>query len=320
MSLFDEIRAAATEVARRARFVRIDEGGLDALAGALVAEGAPPPSRDPAHHPFEDAATTLAFVVTLDAVNFGSGWFPHLVKREGSSGYFTIAGALEDHVRAHGALFARELRAATPASCAALFGQPIERPEVAELMTHFARAWNELGERLERVHGGSFGRLVAAAGGRAEALVRELAELPAYRDVCVYDGDLRVPLYKRAQITVSDLHEAFAGLGPGAFVDIDALTMFPDNLVPHVLRVEGALAYAPALLARIDAGELLEVGSAEEIEIRAVGLHAVERLVAACRSRGLETNASSLDHRLWHRGQAPRIKAQPRHRTRCTYY
>lgn len=319
MSLFDEIRSACAEVARRARFVRIDEAGLGRLAASLVAE-VPPPSEDPAHHPFPDAHTTLAFVISLDAVNFGSGWFPHLVKREGRSGYFTISGAFEDHVRAHGAPSAAFLCEATPEGCGALFGQPMDDPQVAELMGLFATAWRELGSRLVSVHGGSFERLIDSCARRAESLVRELATLACYRDECVYEGDLRVPLYKRAQITVSDLHVAFAGQGHGTFLDIDELTMFPDNLVPHVLRVEGVLEYDPALLARIDAGDLIAVGSKEEIEIRAVGLHAVEGLVAACRARGLETNAPTLDHRLWHRGQDPRIKAHPRHRARCTFY
>ena len=49
--------------------------------------------------------------------------------------------------------------------------------------------------------------------------------------------------------------------------------------MPHVLRVDGVLEYDPALLARIDAGELIAAGSPEEVEIRAVSLHAVERLV-----------------------------------------
>jgi hypothetical protein len=193
-------------------------------------------------------------------------------------------------------------------------------PHVAELMALFATAWRELGARLRSAHDGSFERLVESAGGRAELLVRELATLSCYRDECIYEGNLRVPLYKRAQITANDLHLAFGGEGLGRFSDMDRLTMFADNLVPHVLRVEGVLEYAPSLLARIDAGELLVVGSSEEIEIRAVGLHAVEGLAAACRARGLDANAPTLDHRLWHRGQDPRIKAQPRHRTRCTFY
>ena len=319
MSFFDEIREACAEVTRRARFVRIDRAGLERLAHSLASEAAPR-SEDPAHLPFESEATTLAFVITLDAVNFGSGYFPHLIKREGRSGYFTIAGALEDHVRENGPLSARDLCGMTAASCGRLFAQPMDDPAVAELMHLFAKAWRELGERLEARHGGRFERLVESAGGRAEALVCELATLPSYFDECVYEGDLRVPLYKRAQITVSDLHEAFRGEGPGAFSDMDSLTMFPDNLVPHVLRVEGVLEYDASLLARIDAGELLEVGSTEEVEIRAVGLHAVELLVEACADQGFVTRAPSLDHRLWHRGQAPRIKAHPRHRARCTFY
>ena len=45
--------------------------------------------------------------------------------------------------------------------------------------------------------------------------------------------------YKRAQIVPADL--ALAGVAE--FDDLDRLTIFADNLVPHVLRVDGVLAY-----------------------------------------------------------------------------
>ena len=50
-----------------------------------------------------DAPTqaTLAYVVTLDAINFGSGYFPKLTKRAGLSGYFTVAASLKDLYEAH---------------------------------------------------------------------------------------------------------------------------------------------------------------------------------------------------------------------------
>jgi len=38
----------------------------------------------------------VAFFLTLDAINFGSGYFPHLGKRPGMSGYFTAAASLTD--------------------------------------------------------------------------------------------------------------------------------------------------------------------------------------------------------------------------------
>ena len=59
--------------------------------------------------------------------------------------------------------------------------------------------------------------------------------------------------------------------------------MFADNLVPHVLRLDGILRFDPELVARIDREELIEHGSAEEVEIRACAVHAVELLVAAVR-------------------------------------
>src|SRR3989442_1709395 len=81
----------------RARSVQID---VDA-AGSI--EPGPEPALDPECHyldgPAEDVA---AYVLTLEAINFGSGWFPTLRKRAGSSGYVTIAGALADRFRAAG--------------------------------------------------------------------------------------------------------------------------------------------------------------------------------------------------------------------------
>ena len=87
-----------------------------------------------------------------------------------------------------------------------------------------------------------------------------------------------------------------------------------------MLRSFGVLLYSPDLAKRIDAEELIPSGSAEEVEIRAVALHAVERLAGSCARRGWRAPPRRLDHLLWSRGQSPRVKARPRHRTRCPYY
>lgn len=316
--LFDRIREAAAEVARRARFVRIDDTALERFAGHLARERPALPDIDPTLRRLGSAERTLAFVVTMNAANFGSGWFPHLRKREGLSGSLSLATALRERFEAEGALAAGELAAIDAAGCARLFGQPLE-PPVDELMGLYARSWNDLGRLLLERHRGSFEALVAAAGGSAETLVRLLARMPLYRDVARYEG-FAVPFYKRAQITASDLSLVFKGRGPGHFADLDQLTLFADNLVPHVLRMLGVLDYELRLAMRIDAAELLEGGSEEEVEIRAVALHAVERLAASCAARGFRPGVHRLDHLLWSRGQSPHIKARPRHRTRCPYY
>jgi len=314
--VFDRIRLACARVAEVAKQVHIDAAGLERLAGELVVSGIEP-LLDPVHEPYEDPATTLAFVMTLDAINFGSGWFPQLRKRDGRSGYFSVALALRERFDARGAWSAAELRTLTTQQCADVFGQP--DPDAQELMAHFAQALRDLGAWLEERHAGSFEVAVAAAGCCAARLVEGLAQMPFYRDVTRYSG-FEVPLYKRAQITANDLATAFGGAGPGHFDDIERLTMFADNLVPHVLRCEGALVYDAELAGRIESGERLAVGEPAEVEIRAVGLHAVERCVALCRAAGASVGARLLDTLLWQRGQRPEIKAHPRHRARSTYY
>ena len=319
MTVFARIRTACAEVARRAKHVRIEAGRLRAFCAELLAEPGRPPGLDPAHHLFGRGGDTLAYVITLDAINFGSGWFPWLEKRPGLSGYFTVANALREHFEARGPWSAAELVRLDAAECARVLGQPAGVPERAELMELFARALRDLGHFLEARHRGRFEGVVESAGGSCAALVQELAEMPLYRDVARYD-ELEVPFYKRAQLTAADLAAAFGGEGPGRFHDLAELTIFADNLVPHVLRREGVLVYVPGLAARIDRGEAIEAGSPEEVELRAASVHAVEGCVAEARRQGADVTAQQLDYRLWTRGQRPEYKAHPRHRTRTSFY
>jgi hypothetical protein len=319
LSALDEVRQAAAMVVARSRHVRLHPAKLEELAERLNDE-APPPG-DPAHLQLATPEETLAFVVTLDAVNFGSGWFPVLEKPEGLSGYFTIAGALRRRFVAEGAFGATELAALEAPECARIFGQDLGNRGAAELMTLFARSLGDLGRFLEARFDGSFAALVASANGSACRLVERLCEMPLYRDVSRY-RELEVPFYKRAQITAWDLALAFEHAGPGSFEDLGQLTIFADNLVPHVLRCEGALEYEAELSRRIDAGCLLPAGSTEEVEIRAAAVHAVERMLeyTARVHPGAGLFAARLDQLLWSRGQRPEFKSRNRHRTRTVYY
>ena len=122
----------------------------------------------------------------------------------------------------------------------------------------------------------------------------------------------RCRFYKRAQLAAADLH--LQGIAPAR--DLPSLTLFADNLVPHVLRLDGMLEFEPELVARIDREELLEHDSPEEVEIRACAVHAVELLVAGHGA----TTATAVDNVLWHRGAGRRYKERPRHRARTTAY
>ena len=316
--VFSHIRLACARVAETSRWVRIDEDRVLSFAAELAAAPTVPIALDPAHHVLGDPGETLAYIVTLDAINFGSGWFPVLRKRDGMSGYFTVATALKEQFETHGPWSAADLGALGADDCARVFGQD-PAGEGALLMAHFATALGDLGRLLARRFDSSFERLVGAAECSAARLVEILAEMPLYRDVAMHAG-LAVPFYKRAQLTAADLSVAFEGSGPGCFDDLAELTIFADNLVPHVLRREGVLVYAPDLAKRIDEERPLVAGAEEEIEIRANAVHAVERCVAAMRAEGASVTAHELDYRLWNRGQLPEMKAHPRHRARTVYY
>lgn len=288
--LCDEVRSSCAEIARTAAYVSID------VEAAARVEPGPAAALDPQRHYLEGSREDVAaYLLTLDAVNFGSGWFPTLRKRPASSGYFTVAWALADQFRAHGPWSPAELRSLDGADVARVLDQDESHP----LMALYARALRELGEFLR---GRSAVAVIDAAAGSAEALAESLA-----RGMSMFDD---TGFYKRAQIFASDV--ALAGIAD--FRDLDRLTIFADNLVPHVLRVDAVLRYDDELAAHVDRGELLPPGR-QEREIRACAVHACELI---SRRRGVA--ARVLDTWLWNRGQAPRYKALPRHRTRSIYY
>jgi hypothetical protein len=311
------VRERCAEVAARARFVQIDAEGLERLARAIPAIG-PAGIEAPRRPASDDPEVLAAWVLTLDAINYGSGYFPWLRKLPGKSGYRTVEARLLEHFQRHGPLSAPDLRGFDAEGMAALLGQQPLAPPIDELMALYARGWHDLGELVEGRAGGSFVALVADARGSAEALVKTLLAMPQYRDVAHYD-DLLVPFLKRAQITVADLAWTLPPAA-GRFHDRERLTIFADNVVPHVLRLDGVLVYEADLLERIEREEPVESGAPEEVELRACAVHAVERLVELLRQGATITSAAALDAWLWQRGAGPAYKARPRHRTRCTYY
>jgi hypothetical protein len=302
-----QLREAAAAVSKRARHVRIDEATVPAYARSLPL-ASPQPGPDPGLHLVDDTREELAaFWLTLDSVNFGSGWFPTLRKRAGRSGYATVAGGIRDRFLSAGPWTSRELTRIEPSEVAGM----LDQDPAHELMGLFASALRDLGSHIEARYGGAFASVVDAAEGSATRLVSELAGWDSFADTSRYDG-LTLPFLKRAQIAAADL--ARAGLAEPH--DLGRLTMFADNLVPHVLRLDGVLRFEDELVGRIERGELIEHGSLEEIEIRACAVQAVELIVAARPG----TQAADVDQLLWLRGRGARYKASPRHRTRCTAY
>jgi putative queuosine salvage protein len=290
MALCDDVRGSCAQIAAHAAWVSID---ADVLAQVV-----PGPARalDARSHYLEGSEADVAtYMLTVDAVNFGSGWFPTLRKRRGCSGYTTVAWAIADRFRADGPWSPGALRALRADELADVLGQRRDH----ELMALYAQALRTLGAFLGDRDALA---LVREARGSAERLATMLAS----RMALFADRGF----YKRAQIAAADL--ALAGVA--RWKDLDRLTIFADNLVPHVLRCDGVLRYDDDLAAHIDAGLPLRAGQ-QEREIRACALHACELLAQRSGVAPYE-----LDNWLWNRGQEPAIKARPRHRCRTVYY
>jgi hypothetical protein len=266
--LAEEVRDHCARVAAATRHVtiRIDAARYEEGTAGL----------DPELHRLDAPRDeVIRYVLVLDAINFGSGWFDELA---------TDTDTLTRHLTERGAPWtASELRELETREVADTLGLD----PAHELTRLYTRALRELGVWL---------REPLDPGASAQAFA---AGLPFPPDP---------GFHKRAQITANDL--ALAGVAD--FDDVDRLTVFADNLLPHVLRHDGVLEYAPDLAVRIDAGAELPHGSPEEVELRACAVHACEQLAAAA---GVPPR--TLDNWLWHRGRD--LPGRP-HRTRTTAY
>ena len=250
MGLCDDVRESTARDRRGARATcdRPRPAGRDRAGAAARARPRAPLPRGLAR------GRRRATCSTLDAINFGSGWFPTLRKRPGCSGYYTVAWALADHFRAHGPWSNDELRAMTRTRIAAVLGQ--DRGH--ELMALYAEALRELGassgpRRARRGRGGRRLGRGARAALRRDAVLRRPRLLQARADHRERPRARRRRRVRRPR----------------------RLTIFADNLVPHVLRVDGVLRYDDALAAQIDPASCCRRAS-EEREIRACAVHACE--------------------------------------------
>ncbi len=266
--LAEDVRAHCAEVAARAELVAID---LDAASYAGGVSGL-----DPELHRLDAPRDEVVrYVLILDAVNFGSGWFEALG---------TDTDALTRRLTERGTPWTpAELRALETAEVADTLGLPRDHA----LTGHYTDALHALGAWL---------REPLDPGPSAQAFA---ARLPFPPDP---------GFHKRPQIAANDLQLA----GVADFADVDRLTVFADNLLPHVLRTDGVLTYAPELAARIDRGDALIHGERAEVELRACAVHACEGLAVAA---GVPPR--TLDNWLWHRGLG--LGGRP-HRTETTAY
>lgn len=313
------VRRSCCWVAENARHIHIRPEAIYAFVETGITTPAARLEHTPEHHLLGQGADTVGYFIILDSINYGSGYFSNLQKLPSLSGYYTIATLLKERCVQSGVPSALELTKVTPEWCGNVFRQDLSVPDMKELMTCYAASLHELGVYLLRRFGGSYTRMVEAAKGDANRMLQILTSLTGFQDVQLYRGR-HIAFYKRAQIAVHDLAIAFNNDGWGAFEGINGLTAFADNVLPHVLRLEGVLEYDADLAQRIDAGVPLPHGCDQEVELRACSVHAVSLLTEALRARGGDVHDRELDYILWNRGHTGAFQESRRHVTKSTSY
>lgn len=201
-----------------------------------------------------------------------------------------------------------------------IFAGSIEMPMLDER----AQILRGVGDVLVESYDGRFRNVVSAASprlydggnGLIEVLVRDF---PRFRDVSTYDGR-EVRMYKLAQLAIWMLYTSLQQFGGLRVDDLDRMSAFADYIVPVGLRVMGGIRYSDELEARLNARELIEADSPEEIEIRAATIYACALLTAEINARRpteLQVIEPQVDARIWthfHR------TTWPHHLTRTTMY
>lgn len=179
---------------------------------------------------------------------------------------------------------------------------------------------NEAGRvLLDRWQGHIVHLLEESRGNALKTVLNLVDSFPSFRDESTYDGK-RVFFWKRAQLFVSDVNQAFSGAGWGAFHQLDELTAFADYKLPQVLRELRLISYEESLAERVDSYGEIEPGSKEEVEIRAATIWAVEHLKSEFQRQGRLVNSPWVDNWLWNLGQLDAFRRRPYHRCRTIYY
>lgn len=317
-SIFSQVRAGASFVADNSLWVKIDESSL-MLYPEVIEIGPRPDLFHSKDHHILDAKRALGFFVILDTINFGSGYFPHIEKGGGPSGYFHMASSLKAYVEAKGVPTPRELTEIDWRWCAKLFLQDESNRHSVELMKLFNVALNSLGRWMCSSGMDDYDDILLGLS-TADEMVRRIAEMEPFQDVSTY-FERPIPFYKRAQIMVQDIAIAMPNSAVAKFPDIDQLTIFADNVLPYVLRVDGVICLDPWLESRIEREEPIGAGSTEEVELRGCAVRAVELLHELIIEDGRKLSVRELDFLLWNRGQKlKRESSAKRHRTRTIYY
>ena len=158
--------------------------------------------------------------------------------------------------------------------------------------------WEQLNQVVDAIKNrwnGAMADLVAASGRDAERIVESIIKtIPGFNDAP--DSPVgRLPFFKLARLATAMMS---AG-GSAPFAGLERLPVYPDYMLPRVLRHFGILRYSDGLAGAIDGRQLIDKESPWELAIRWATVFSGDRLAEALQERGVDVSTPALDYALW---------------------
>ncbi|MDY7103676.1 MAG: queuosine salvage family protein [Actinomycetota bacterium] len=319
------VLASVTPVIASSELVRTDPAAIEAVAHWMAFEEFPPlvpAPADPAP-PHEATAAAIDEVMVTMAINFAYTDFDTGIPWSIVEGGVELVDADGMALR-----FRQAIEAGVPvldgAYLAALttdeLGRVLHGPRPIPMLAERVEVLNAIGATLVDRYDGRFHNLVRSCAPRCFAdgdglIDRLTTELPHFDDRSTLHGH-DIVLFKLVQLAAWMLYRQ----GLVRLDDIEALSAFPDYIVPAALRLMGVMVYEPELAELVDAGSMIEAGSVAENELRAHTVYATALLTDALNARRppeLRLAIPQLDYRLW---SAYHAHIRPHHLTRTTMY
>lgn len=178
----------------------------------------------------------------------------------------------------------------------------------------------EVGSVLSKKFEGKFSNLIRKSENDVIKLLNLIVtNFKSFNDFSKYKGK-EVFFYKRAQLLVADIQQAFNGKGYGNLNNVSKLTACADYKLPQALRKLEIFLYSPELAKNIDSKIQISKDSDEEVEIRANTIWAVELIKEEIKKRIKDIESIHVNDHLWLSTQVKSPDDKPYHRTITTNY
>ncbi len=179
---------------------------------------------------------------------------------------------------------------------------------------------HKIGSILSKKFDGKFSNLIKLSDNDAVKLLHLITtNFKSFSDFSTYKGR-KIFFYKRAQLLVADIQQAFNGKNYGYLKNVSELTACADYKLPQALRKLGIFSYSPDLAKKIDMKIQIPKNSEEEVEIRANTIWVVELIKKEIQKRIEDIKSIHVNDHLWLSTQIKSPDDKPYHRTITTNY